>query len=332
MGLSLNVTASTGKQLFNENCAVCHGDKGQGGVGVPLALPSFQASIDNAYLHKTIREGRPGRIMPAFSTLSDAEIDAIIEEIRSWVPEQIVIKFSPKSITGNKQHGQQLFAKHCASCHGDKGQGGKGTGVTYSRPRDLPIIAPALNNIGFLNSITDQQIKYTLEHGRIGTPMVSFLDQGLSHQDIDDLVSFVRSLPTHGHDRVRDVEPTLVYDSDMSFDETVTALQETISGQNFRLIRTQYLDQGFVDEGQENKRQVMIYFCNFNFLFKAMAIDPRVGMFLPCRVSVVEIDGQVKVMTTNPLAISRIFNNNELDKLCDEMRETYDGILEEATL
>ena len=32
--------APDGGQLFAEHCAVCHGDKGSGGVGTPLALPS----------------------------------------------------------------------------------------------------------------------------------------------------------------------------------------------------------------------------------------------------------------------------------------------------
>ena len=74
-----------------------------------------------------------------------------------------------------------------------EGEGGKGTGVTFSRRRDLPIIAPALNNPGFLAAASDEMIRHTLVYGREGTPMRSFLVQGLSEQDIDDLVSYVRS-------------------------------------------------------------------------------------------------------------------------------------------
>ena len=40
--------------------------------------------------------------------------------------------------------------------------GGKGTGVTFSRKRDLPVIAPALNNVGFLASASDNMIKDTI--------------------------------------------------------------------------------------------------------------------------------------------------------------------------
>ena len=55
-----------------------------GGIGVPLALPSFQATIDDDYLRRTIRHGRPGRVMPAFPSLSNAQTDAIVNHVRGW--------------------------------------------------------------------------------------------------------------------------------------------------------------------------------------------------------------------------------------------------------
>ncbi|MGB7930894.1 MAG: cytochrome c, partial [Gammaproteobacteria bacterium] len=69
--------APDGGQLYATHCAVCHGDKGTGGVGIPLALPSFLESVDDAFLRKTIRHGRPDRVMPAFPALSDAQLNAI---------------------------------------------------------------------------------------------------------------------------------------------------------------------------------------------------------------------------------------------------------------
>ena len=76
----------------------------------------------------------------------------------------------------------------------------------------------------------------------------------------------------------------------------------------------------------------MLHFCNFDFLFEALAIDPRVGMFLPCRVTVIEKDGKVQLSTINPKRLSRLFNNQELDEACDEMYQVYSTLLEDATL
>jgi len=321
-----------GEQLYSTHCSACHGPNGDGGVGVPLSLPDFQYGVTNDYLEKTIRLGRPGRIMPAFTKLKDDEVKAIIKHLRNWAPGK-PFKYSDKKINGDLKHGKQLYVKNCAACHGANGEGGKGTGVTFSRPRDLPVIAPALNNSGFLASAPDLMIKTVLMNGREGTPMLSFLKQGLSEKDIDDVVTYVRSFETKlvSKSKKEKVDPIISYESPYSLEETVSIIKKAVIGKNFRIIREQYLNQGLVKEGKENTKQVMIYFCNFNFLNRALEIDPRVGLFLPCRITAVEKNGKVTVMATNPLYMSRFFNNKNLDKLCQEMHDVYIGIVEEST-
>lgn len=321
-----------GEQLYSNHCSACHGADGDGGVGVPLALPDFQYGVTNDYLEKTIRLGRPGRIMPAFTKLKDDEVKAIIKHLRNWAPGK-PFKYSNKTIKGDLKHGKQLYAKSCAVCHGANGEGGKGTGVTFSRPRDLPVIAPAINNSGFLASAPDIMIKTVLMNGREGTPMLSFLKQGLSEKDIDDVVTYVRSFETKliSKSKKEEVEPIISYESPHSLEETVELIKRAAIGKNFKIIRTQYLNQGLVKKGEENKKQVMIYFCNFDFLNRALAIDPRVGLFLPCRITAIEENGKVIVISSNPLYMSPFFNNENLDKLCQEMHQVYVDIIEEST-
>lgn len=333
LGLAAAVAAPPdGAHLYAQKCAVCHGERGSGGVGVPLALPGFQSTVDDVYLRETIRRGRPGRVMPAFSRLSDAEVTAIVAHIRGWQNGAPAPRFPRERIAGDATKGATLFAQQCAACHGEHGQGGHGTGVTFSRPRDLPIIAPALNNPGFLAAASDAQIKATLMQGRAGTPMVSFLKQGLNERDIDDLVSFIRSFETPTEPAARDESAMLMMESPYSLEETVDAVKRAAIGKNFRIIRDQALEDGLFPAGQQNTRQRIVYFCNFKSLYDALTIDPRVGLFLPCRVSVVERDGKVWVMSINPKRLSRLFNNAELDKACDDMHKLYSEILEEATL
>lgn len=323
---------SNGEQLYSNHCSACHGASGHGGVGVPLALPDFQYGVTNDYLEKTIRLGRPGRIMPAFTKLSDNEVKAIVKHIRSWAPGK-PFKYSNKKINGNLKHGKEIYAQNCASCHGIKGEGGKGTGVTFSRPRNLPIIAPAINNSGFLASAPDLMIKTVLMNGREGTPMLSFLEQGLSEKDIDDVVTYVRSFEKNSLTKKSNekISPIVYFESPHSLKETVAIIKRAVVGKNFRIIREQYLNQGLVKKGKENKKQVMIYFCNFDFLNRALAIDPRVGLFLPCRITIIEEKGKVTVMSTNPSYMSSFFNNEKLDKLCDELHQLYADIIEEST-
>jgi len=336
--LSINAhSAPHGDALFATYCSACHGSDGNGGVGVPIALPAFLDSVSDDYLKKTIRNGRPGRIMPAFKTLSDAQVAAIVKYVRGW-SNKSPPRYDKTKVTGDIKHGEKLFETHCQQCHGKDGMGGKGTGVTFSRKRDLPIIAPALNNAGFLASASDVMIRDTITYGREGTPMTSMMVAGLSEGDINDVVAYIRSFEKSATDlkqRLNDTvkEPaTITVDSPYGLEETVENLKQAITDQNFTLIRTDYLEHGLVPEGQENKKQVVLHFCNFGFLFEALSVDPRVGMFLPCRVTIIEKNGKVQLSTINPKRLSHLFNNHELDEYCERMYKVYSDLLEDATL
>lgn len=77
-----------GEELFQKNCAFCHGADGSGKnwIGTfmephprDLSSGEFMSTINSAYLLQAIREGLPGTSMPAWKgVLSDADIKAII--------------------------------------------------------------------------------------------------------------------------------------------------------------------------------------------------------------------------------------------------------------
>ena len=325
----------SGKQLYLDNCSICHGNEGQGGVGIPLALPSFLDQAPDEYIQRTIRNGRPGRVMPAFTHLDDKQIKLISQFVASWRKGPSPV-WDETPIKGNPKKGEALYKQYCISCHHAKGQGGQGTGLKFSRPKELPISAPGIGNNGFLHSATDQMIKQIAMRGREGTPMPSAIrDLGLQESQVNDIVSYLRSLqkPLKSTQQKLDEEPpVLVYDSDYSLEETVANLERAAVGMNFRLIRNQALDYGFVEAGKESKREEIVFFCNFNFLYEALKLDPRIGMFLPCRVTAVERDGKVQVMSINPKRLSHFFNNSALDEACEQMHDTYTSIMEDATL
>lgn len=330
---SASATNSEGEKLYLQNCSVCHGNKGAGGLGIPLNLESFQKTVSDNYLKKTIKHGRIGRTMPAFAHLGEQKINDIVKHLRSFsnvVPDT----FDPTPIKGNSKHGSQLYLQKCASCHGDKGQGGEGTGVTYSRPRDLSIIPPSLNNPGFLASASDEMIKHTLMNGRDKTPMNSFLKQGLTESDINDVVAYVRSFETKEIHKfkLQKLDAIIIEESPYSLEKTLDNLKKAVAGKNFRIIREQTLDDGLVNKNNQNKKQIILYFCNFQFLNSSLALDPRIGLFLPCRITIVQEANTVKVMAINPLRLSKLFNNIELDNACKSMTDLYTEIIEEATL
>lgn len=94
IGSDLNVTAGgevrAGKELFGKHCATCHGPEGKGDglkiVGAEVAdLTSASTqrklSVD---LMKTIHEGRPEKVMPAWKwRLSEQQTKDVLAYVRT---------------------------------------------------------------------------------------------------------------------------------------------------------------------------------------------------------------------------------------------------------
>lgn len=194
-----NDTYSKGLSLFQDNCAVCHGDNGQGDTGLPLNLQSFLTIAPLEYIVRTINAGRPVHEMPSFKDeLTPQEIKEIAMFVKSW-------QYSPSlpveegAVKGNRENGKELFQGICVGCHGLKGEGGPEAGVGRVTESMKGFPGPALADPGFQKSATDGFVKASLMYGRKGTPMVAFLKGGqgmveLSEEEINDLVSFVRTM------------------------------------------------------------------------------------------------------------------------------------------
>jgi len=102
---------------------------------------------------------------------------------------------------------------------------------------------------------------------------------------------------------------------------------------SFRIFPDRLLEQGLIDEFSVNTRQVGVRFCNFNELYGMLKIEPRLGVVLPCRITILERkDGQVLLVIPNLRVVSRWFNNDELVGLWDQMEETFAEIIDEVTL
>jgi cytochrome c oxidase cbb3-type subunit III len=327
--------APNGQKLYSKHCSVCHNDNGMGGIGLPLNSEKIE-HFPRDYLFKTIRNGRPGRVMPAFSKLSDAQVNAIVDHVLGWKKTDQIDVYSPAPVAGNPQRGKPLFDEKCSACHGKNGKSeGTGTGVTLSRERKFAVVPPALNNAGFLASASDEWIKSTIKHGRPGTIMPSQQTLNLSDQQLDDIVSYVRSFQQEYHEETPEEaeDPTIVVDSPYDFVTTVSNIKRALQGLNFRYFPDRYLEMGLAEDAVVNKKQLSLRFCNFEQLYKMITIEPRLGVVLPCRLTVVEADdGSVKIYAMNMKVVSRLFNNTQLIEIARQMHENILELIDEATL
>ena len=72
-----------GEELYNKNCALCHGHEARGGQGPSLLGPAYRHGIEDPKVTATINDGFADGGMPAFgSALSASEIAALVGYLR----------------------------------------------------------------------------------------------------------------------------------------------------------------------------------------------------------------------------------------------------------
>lgn len=164
--------------LYGTRCVQCHGLTGEGRDVLPLALRSH-AYLDTATaeaMRAQIREGKPAIGMPACAPdLSDAQVEALIALMEGWRDTLPEGGAEAPARAPDPFRGADLFARHCASCHGELGSGGT-------------IVERAINSAEVLERTTPEGLQGLLETGIPGRAMPSFQDT-LSDQDIRDLLA-----------------------------------------------------------------------------------------------------------------------------------------------
>jgi cytochrome c oxidase cbb3-type subunit 3 len=177
---------STFNVLFQQNCVGCHGADGKLGPAPPLNDKLFLALLPDTELQRVITEGRPGTLMPAFATakggqLTAEQVDVLAEGIKprwgpvepapSGAPPYLLAQARPDGAgAGNKEEGFKVFARACASCHGDHGQGGQ-----YGGKSDGKSVG-AINDPDYLALVSDQALRRYVITGRPDLGMPDYAD------------------------------------------------------------------------------------------------------------------------------------------------------------
>ena len=173
-----------GPALYAQYCALCHGADREGYAAdeaPSLRSPELLGAAPGAFLWNAISYGRPGTPMAAFADSQGGPLGHAAQHVlMDWLIEEAAVKRKPvkdKPVSGDTALGEAVYGQHCASCHGESGEGGTGT---------------ALANPVTLATVSDSYLRYTVENGRSGTPMVGFKST-LKTSEIDGVVAFLRS-------------------------------------------------------------------------------------------------------------------------------------------
>jgi mono/diheme cytochrome c family protein len=202
----------TGKRVYEGHCGVCHGLLGDGqGMAAHMfqtpprdfregkykfrSTPSGSLPLDSD-LVRSVKAGIRGTAMVPQDHLSDEEIEAVVQYIKSFSerfsreqPQSpIPIPAPPSKTPPLAANGRAMYEKAgCPECHG---AGGKGDGPSA---RDLRIKPADLTQRPLKGGATPQDLYRTLMTGLDGTPMPSYKD-ALEEGEVWSLVFFIESL------------------------------------------------------------------------------------------------------------------------------------------
>jgi cytochrome c oxidase cbb3-type subunit 2 len=205
-----------GRELYNENCAICHGPNGDGrGSLAPQLSPRPRDFTKGSFKFRSTGAGQPpaaadllrtithgiegsyGRSMPAFHNLSFDQMVALVAVIKDFAEIEdfgVAIEIPLRPDTASAERGLELFIEYgCIECHGTNGNG---LGVLAENLLDddsLPI-RPTNFQVGvFKGGSRPEDIWMRLQTGLDGTPMPSF-GRNLSVDDSWSLVDYVLEL------------------------------------------------------------------------------------------------------------------------------------------
>jgi cytochrome c oxidase cbb3-type subunit 3 len=135
------------KNLFGNNCAMCHGSDGRGAKGYPnLHQVNYKWGRETDAVLATIGAGRIG-VMPAWKDTIGA---AGVEEVANYVYQLSGRKADAAKATA----GAEKFATFCAACHGPDAKGMTALG------------APNLTDSYWIYGGSLETIKETVANGR----------------------------------------------------------------------------------------------------------------------------------------------------------------------
>ena len=168
---------ATARNLFQVNCAQCHGSDGGGARGFPnLADRNWQWGGDPDTIVQTIAAGRMAAMPPWSAVLGAQGVDQVVAYL-----QQISGQETDAALAAA---GQPLFETNCAACHGVDGKGNPLLG------------APNLTDTVWLYGGDRETLKATLEYGRNGQ-MPAFGER-LGEQRVRLLAAYALKLSESG--------------------------------------------------------------------------------------------------------------------------------------
>lgn len=122
-----------------------------------------------------------------------------------------------------------------------------------------------------------------------------------------------------------------VVTSDKSLDQVCSDLEEAVVAHKFGLMGTHDLRKTMAKKGVNFDRECRVLeLCNPHQAKKVLESRIEVSTALPCRISIFEEDGKVRLATMKPSMMLGIFEAPGLDSVAAEVETSIMAIMQDA--
>ena len=123
-----------------------------------------------------------------------------------------------------------------------------------------------------------------------------------------------------------------IVESDKSFDQAVTDLDEAVKQHGFGVLHIHDLGNTLRNKGVEFKEDCKVFeVCNPKQAAKVLATDMRLNMALPCRISVFTENNKTKIGLIKPEEmLSALSENESLVNTAKEVEEKTKQMVDQA--
>jgi uncharacterized protein (DUF302 family) len=114
----------------------------------------------------------------------------------------------------------------------------------------------------------------------------------------------------------------------LSFDQALAKVTEELKKEGFGVLTT-------IDVKETLKKKLDVEFprytilgaCNPPFAYRALQAEEEIGLLLPCNVIVYEKQGQTRVAAFDPMVMSAILGNRQMETIADEVKARLERVI-----
>ena len=231
--LQAQPASSTGRVVYDQHCAACHGANGDGNGPASVWLyprprdfsagqfkiksTPGQALPTDEDLFQSVTRGLAGSSMPSFSYLPEQERHDVVAYVKhltaytdtsgklvnrfeqsaaSGTPvKPVIVPAEPAATVQALTLGREVYQKmQCALCHGETGAGDGSQVPTLKDASGIPVRPRDFNTGLFRGGHTGQDLYLRINNGLPGTPMIPYGDDLMKPEERWALVHYIQSL------------------------------------------------------------------------------------------------------------------------------------------